>query len=281
MATKNLNIAILVADTPPLPVVEAGGGDYAHLFANLFHSAAKNYRSQSISIKTQAFDVVHKQEYPQKLDGVFDAVLITGSAASAYEDKPWILRLVQYVQDISKNTPMVKIIGICFGHQIVARAFGGRVAKNELGWEVGSTEMRLTEEGRKLLHTDKTKMIIMSMHQDHVADVPAGFVVLSSTDICPVQAMLCKGATSLSSSPLPSPSAATCRVPVITIQGHPEYTPPIVAAFLRIRLEKGIFKKEFVDEALAVLERPNEDRWFTENIIHFLLDAEWFSSKDT
>jgi GMP synthase-like glutamine amidotransferase len=57
-------------------------------------------------------------------------------AASAYKDIPWINQLVEFVSSIIDKHPKVKIVGICFGHQIVARAMGGQVIKNPLGWEV-------------------------------------------------------------------------------------------------------------------------------------------------
>ncbi|KAG5455995.1 MAG: class I glutamine amidotransferase-like protein, partial [Olpidium bornovanus] len=221
-----VKVALLLADTPPPQVVEAGGGDYGHVFARLF--AAAGERRGDVEIATRAYDVVNNGEYPENFAEGFDAVLITGSGFSAYEDRPWIDRLVQYVVDVSKHHPEVKLIGVCFGHQLLARAFGGPVEKNSLG-----------------------------MHQDHVVDVPENFVVLSSTTITPIQAMLRKGGENAS--------------PVLTVQGHPEYTPEMVEAFLKLRLERGIYTKEFFDAAMASLRNEVDSAWFTDVIIDFVL----------
>ncbi len=76
------------------------------------------------------------------------------AAASAYLDLPWIVTLVSFVQSLPALSPSLKLIGICFGHQIIARAFGPRdskgVQKNPLGWEVGTRAVELNETGRAL-----------------------------------------------------------------------------------------------------------------------------------
>lgn len=73
------------------------------------------------------------------------------AAASAYEDKPWINRLVEYTASLPSINPKLKLVGICYGHQIIARAFGGVVEKNAKGWELGVRNVQLTELGRTLL----------------------------------------------------------------------------------------------------------------------------------
>lgn len=72
-------------------------------------------------------------------------------AASAYEDIPWINRLVDFTSQIPSKNPHLKLIGICYGHQIIARAFGGTVEKNKKGWELGVRSVTLTDLGKRLL----------------------------------------------------------------------------------------------------------------------------------
>lgn len=80
--------------------------------------------------------------------------MIPNAAASAYLDLPWIVTLVSFVQSLPALKPSLKLIGICFGHQIVARAFGPAdsksVQKNPLGWEVGTRAVELNETGKAL-----------------------------------------------------------------------------------------------------------------------------------
>lgn len=78
-----------------------------------------------------------------------DAILITGSKYSAYADDDWIIRLTEYTRALIEEG-RVRIIGVCFGHQIVARALGGRVAASLAGWELSVTEMELTKEGKRV-----------------------------------------------------------------------------------------------------------------------------------
>jgi GMP synthase-like glutamine amidotransferase len=73
-------------------------------------------------------------QYPADVDEV-DAYLITGSKSSVYEDKPWIHRLIEFVQELHRRDK--KLVGICFGHQLVAQALGGRTGKSPKGWGVG------------------------------------------------------------------------------------------------------------------------------------------------
>jgi GMP synthase-like glutamine amidotransferase len=77
---------------------------------------------------------VEQGEYPADIDEV-DAYLITGSKSSVYEDKPWIARLIDFVRELHRRGK--KLVGICFGHQLVAQALGGKTEKSAKGWGVG------------------------------------------------------------------------------------------------------------------------------------------------
>ena len=135
---RQLNLALLVCDTPRKEVVNKYG-DYPHLFTQVFNEAIGD---RDVQITWKYFDVVHKQEYPDLQDlaenKTFDGIVITGSVASAYLDDPWILKLVEFVQ-VMRSEPyrsQVHLVGVCFGHQIIARACGGTCIKNPNGWEV-------------------------------------------------------------------------------------------------------------------------------------------------
>ena len=73
-----------------------------------------------------------------------DAWIITGSAYSVYDDFPWINRLKEFIHKIVQENKYV--LGICFGHQIIAESCGGKVEKNKMGWELGSYPITLSEE---------------------------------------------------------------------------------------------------------------------------------------
>lgn len=68
-------------------------------------------------------------------------------AFSAYAPLPWIPPLLEFVARVTNDYPKTRILGICFGHQIVARALGGHCVPNEKGWEVGVFDVQLNELG--------------------------------------------------------------------------------------------------------------------------------------
>ncbi|KAI8904455.1 class I glutamine amidotransferase-like protein, partial [Gorgonomyces haynaldii] len=198
---------LLVCDTPDAPLLQHG--NYTQMFQNLFQEPL------------ESFDVT-KNEYPQK---EYDSYIITGSRYSAYEDVEWIHKLKQFVRDLDKKG--AKIVGICFGHQIVAEALGGKVSKNPGGWEIGWTRLKLNDDGKRVF--GREWLDIQEMHQDHVSVVPPGFTVLGATAICPVQVMQ--------------------KSNIVTLQGHPEFKHEFVKQLISIRTNKGIFTEDQQDRA--------------------------------
>lgn len=73
---------------------------------------------------------------------------------NSFEDRPWINRLVEYTKK-AIGDDRVRILGICFGHQIIGRALGVKVGRSEIGWEIAVSQMDLTEQGKKLFGKDK------------------------------------------------------------------------------------------------------------------------------
>jgi hypothetical protein len=150
MAQLPLRIAILECDTP-LDVVKAKYGTYGTIFTTLLNLGADALGfpglSSSTGLTLSTFDVVTKQEYPE-LDDI-DAILISGSKFNAYDNDPWILKLVAFAEEILKQR-RVRIIGVCFGQQIVARALGTKVGRSEKGWETSVTAIDLTKKGQEV-----------------------------------------------------------------------------------------------------------------------------------
>lgn len=150
-----VRLAILEADTP-VPGVKAKFGSYGGVFKYLFERACASLNPpQPLSslLEISSHDVVNDLDsYPDPK--TIDAILISGSKHSAYEDDEWIVRLVEYTQQCLESG-RVRVIGICFGHQIVGRAMGAEVGKNVLGWELSVTEHELTNEGKKLFGVEK------------------------------------------------------------------------------------------------------------------------------
>jgi GMP synthase-like glutamine amidotransferase len=147
--------------------------------------------------------------------GACDAWVITGSRFSVYDDVPWIHKLAGLVRDI--HTLGWPLVGVCFGHQMIAHALGGRVAKTSRGWSVGVHEFRVTRHEAWMDPPLETVSLLMSC-QDQVEELPPGAAVLAASDQCPV---------------------AIFRVrSLLGIQGHPEWGLDYAAGLLSLRAER-------------------------------------------
>lgn len=131
-----------------------------------------------------------------------DAWLVTGSKNGAYEDLPWINALKAFLGEILETDR--PIVGICFGHQILADVMVGRVEKFDGGWSIGRTQYELP---------NGTELHAMAWHQDQVLDLPDNAVLLASAEKCKNAMMLVGGN-------------------VLGIQPHPEFDANIVTAAL-------------------------------------------------
>ncbi|MCG3267121.1 type 1 glutamine amidotransferase [Yoonia sp. I 8.24] len=157
---------------------------------------------------------------PQSADGW----LITGSRFGAYEDHDWIPPLEEFLRETFAQG--VPIFGVCFGHQILAQALGGKVEKFDGGWSVGPTAYESGQFGDQ-------KMI--AWHQDQVTRRPEMASVVGSSDFCE-NAILAYGDQAL------------------TIQPHPEFTAGFMADLLEAR--GGQLPQHIKDGAAAAQDDP-------------------------
>lgn len=171
----------------------------------------------------------------------------------SWTDDPWVLRLVNYTQRaIASNR--VRVIGVCFGHQIVGRALGAKVARSEGGvWEVSVSECTQTSKGKELFG-GKDVLSIFQMHKDLVYYYPQGVEELGWSDKCKVQGMY-----------LPKK--------LITVQGHPEFTERIVEELIRTRHEQGIFDKRMYEDSMARVGKHHDGVLVAQGFLEFLLEA--------
>ena len=150
MPSLPLRIAILECGTTP-PNAARKYGSYGGVFASLLRSGADALSypnlSSSSGLSISTFDVVKTLSYPALQD--IDAILLTASASNAFDNDPWILKLVAFVKEILEQR-RVRIVAACFGHQIVGRALGTKVRRSDKGWEIGVTPIELTKRGQEI-----------------------------------------------------------------------------------------------------------------------------------
>ena len=151
-----------------------------------------------------------------------DSWIITGSAHSVYDDFPWIDYLRERLREMKQAQKPV--LGICFGHQLIADTFGGRVELNKKGWEVGSCYVNLTEDSKdcSLFSSFNDSMHVYQSHQDIVVELPKEAILLAKNDM---------GIQSFVYDDL-----------FYGVQFHPEFTKDVMEKYLKIRYEKGIIK---------------------------------------
>src|SRR5438105_1226397 len=146
-----MTIAILETGRPPRALIETYG-TYDAMFRRLL-GAGLEYETYAVC----------DHVFPGDPDGI-NGIVITGSPAGVYEDRPWIGPLESYLQHAAGKTPMV---GVCFGHQVMASAFGGKVIKSPKGRGVGLHTYAL--DG--LIIGGKTAVSAPADHGDQVVEL--------------------------------------------------------------------------------------------------------------
>jgi len=224
-----MKLAILETGYPPGDLGERFG-DYPAMLSRLLGDG----------FESETFDV-QAGELPDPND--HDAVLITGSPAGVYEDLPWIAPLMNFIR-VAKESRMV---GICFGHQVMAEALGGHVVKSDKGWGAGLHHYAIKHAEPWL--DGEGSIAIPASHQDQVVEQPPHTEVVAASDFTPFAAL-----------------AWTDR-PAISFQFHPEFSPE----FAKALIEKRYDRVPNPDAAIASLDAPNDNARVGGWIRRFLL----------
>jgi len=239
MAPTLIRIALLNCDTPIEPVRLAHGDYYAIFSTLLTRSLPPGVGEDRYALHN--YDVVNKMEYPKDVEE-YDALLMTGSAKSAYEDSEWVHKLLRYIKHVAEEKPKVKVFGICFGHQIVGQALGGSCVPNNGIWEIGPTNVQLNEVGKKIFGKGKEILNIQQFHRDHVITLPTQpyeFQCIGSTELCANQGMVLFDPSD--SSPDTGDHKSLLRkIRIFTTQGHPELHASIITKLVDNRERSGM-----------------------------------------
>lgn len=115
-----------------------------------------------------------------------DAVLVTGSSATVHEHDPWSDRAGAWLRAAVQSG--VPVLGVCYGHQLLADAFGGRTSRNPNGREIGLTTVHIAQDD-PLFEGLPPVFPVFETHLDAVVDVPQSARVLAGNARCPVQAL--------------------------------------------------------------------------------------------
>jgi GMP synthase-like glutamine amidotransferase len=212
------SIGILETGEPP-PALLARFGRYADMFERMLGDG----------FSVTSYDV-RQGRYPA-MPEAHEAYLVTGSPAGVYEDHAWISELKLFLRECKGRA---RLVGICFGHQIMAEAFGGRVEKSGRGWGVGLQRYELLAAEPWM--EEAAPFAIAVSHQDQVVAVPPDARVVAGNVFSPNGMLVYDDQ------------------PALSFQCHPEFDPAFAKALIESRRER----LPDPDAAIASLNAPDD-----------------------
>ncbi|GJM98752.1 hypothetical protein PR202_ga15789 [Eleusine coracana subsp. coracana] len=252
-AKKSRQFALLMAARDSEYVLKRYGG-YRNVFVAAFGDAGSG---ETWDLYRAVDGELPAQEDLEKYDGF----VISGSPNDAYADDEWILRLCRLIRDLHARRK--RVLGICFGHQVICRALGGRVAKSSTGWDIGIREVAVANLSlprqcgflEALRDQLPPRAKITEIHQDEVWEVPAGAEVLASSAKTGVE-MFRVGEH------------------LLGIQGHPEYTNDILVSLVNRLLGAGTISVSVAEAVKKQLDATGPDREFWLKLCKSFLKAD-------
>ena len=229
-------IGILKCDTM-IPSIKKTFGDYDDVFLSFLNKKRKDIK---------VFDCL-KNEFPNEKElNLFAGFIITGSRHSVYQHDEWIENLKDII--IKMDEMKVRLIGICFGHQVIADAFGCNVEENKNGWEVSLSTIKLNEHGQKLF--GRKQLRIHQMHKDVVTEIPddIGLKVTALNKNGEIQGLMKDDH-------------------IITLQGHPEYHDDIIELFFK---DNKSIPEELIDEGRKKFNKTTSQKFVSKFFNKFL-----------
>ncbi|MCZ4346802.1 type 1 glutamine amidotransferase [Devosia neptuniae] len=210
---------------------------YRQMFEAMFDRTGQGFEYQTINI-------ADGEPFPH-LDRL-EGVVITGSAAGVYDKLAWLDPLRDFIRKgYQQRTPM---LGVCFGHQIMADALGGEVRKSHKGWGLGRHTYAVTERPR-YMQAAPASLAIACSHQDQVITPPANAEVI------------------LASAFTPNAGLAYGNGAALSLQPHPEFDDAYTVALAELR--RGNVPDELVDTAVSSIATPSDSAQTADYIARF------------
>jgi GMP synthase-like glutamine amidotransferase len=219
--TKSPRMKLCILDNDVLdPAAVPIWGSYAAMFERLLRGAGFEGEIDAYSAR--------QGSYPDSFDA-YDAVLLTGSRSDAFSDDAWVVELRGRVSALLAQQK--KLVGVCFGHQLIAHCLGAKVGRAPQGWGLGRTHYTWHEPSH---FSDGVQQVcLLASHQDQVLELPQGARLLASNAHCPI-------------------AAYAIGQQVLCIQPHPEFEPAYSAFLMNKQLVR--HGEVVIQEKLAALQ---------------------------
>jgi len=232
-----MQIGILETDRVPNDLIDDFGS-----YSDMVEAWLRQERRE---LEFSRYDVV-QELYPQDISEC-DAYIITGSKASAYDRNPWLCTLSHFISELYVRSTK-KLIGICFGHQMIAQALGGVVQKSPKGWGVGLAQSEVYQTEPWMMPTVKS-FKLLAIHQDQVIDLPQAAMAIAGNRFCPYSVVKYGGS-------------------VLTFQGHPEHKKTYTQALMLRR--KDAMEEAVLSAGLRSLDDDPDAQLVAKWVVNFL-----------
>ena len=237
--TEHMHLCILENDDLDPPLAQRYSR-VAAMFERLFAQAGYKGRIDTFSAR-------HGQD-PVSF-ATYDAVLLTGSRADSFSDEPWVVTLRDQVARLLQDQH--KLLGVCFGHQLIAHCLGAPVQRAPRGWRVGrqAYDWLGAPEHLGLAPGQAAQVALLASHQDQVLALPPGATLLATQADCPV-------------------AAYALGDQVFCIQPHPEFTPEVSAFLLDKR--RALMGEPLYEQSMGSLSEPHDGLALARFMIRFV-----------
>jgi len=213
--------------------------DYAKMFNELFEFVEGEYE-----FELMFFNVVDN-EFPNSINDC-DAYMTSGSKSGANDNDDWIKKLEVFIRELYQANK--RFVGICFGHQLLAKALGGSIGKSEKGWGIGIHTSKINSVVFDDL--DQKELNLIVSHQDQIKELPEDTTVLYSSEFCPYS-MIKVGEN------------------FIGMQGHPEFSRTYSSALMQMRKE--IIPASTIRIGQESLNNKTDSKAVSQWLIEFLM----------
>lgn len=263
MASRTLRLASFDVGTEDLKwwapeILERYPGGFYEMHQQLFDQVCQESQPHDLGgVELESVDLVKFEprlsHYPSDDElATLDGIVISGSAAGAYEDTDWLVKFRTVIQEYHQK--QVRMSGFSFAPQILAQALGGKVSRNPWGSEMSVVTVTLTDAARAYLGCDRPSYNIHVHHNDGILELPPGAVSLGGSSVTEYLGWMMGGH-------------------ILAFSGHPEYSrdPWVLERMLLIERRDRLLPAQFVDYGLRDLWLPTDYGWQTQQQLRFFL----------